>query len=138
MKPISSLLVVEDSDVDFDLICWGFQQNGVEPLIMRGKSAEEALDILTKKDHPQHLTCGFPTMILLDINMPGMGGFGFLKKLGEMGLGKKIPVIMLSASSNPGDMTFSYQLGATGFVRKPASLMEYALKMKDVITLCLE
>ncbi|MGI9213541.1 MAG: response regulator [Methylococcaceae bacterium] len=136
MNTINSVLVVDDSDVDFDLISWGFKQNGFEPLMMRGKTAEEGLEILTKNDDPQGLTCGFPIMILLDIKMPGMGGFGFLKKLDELGFGKKIPVIMLSSSSNPGDMTVSYQLGATGFVRKPASLMEYAAKMKDVMALC--
>lgn len=138
MNTNQSILIVEDSDIDHDLICWGLRQSGWEGALVRGSSAEDALAILTDPDNPHRLQTGVPALILLDIRMPGMGGFGFLQALKEVNPPPQIPVIILSRSSNPADITISYQLGAAGYVCKPASLPEYALKMGDVLKLCFE
>ncbi|MBM3203674.1 response regulator [Candidatus Woesearchaeota archaeon] len=136
MNTIQNILIIEDSDVEFDLICWGLQQIGVECPLILDKTAEEALERLTRLANDPQQASGLPEFILLDIKMPGMGGLGFLKKIGQAEAPlTAIPVIMLSSSSNPADITLSYQLGAAGFLRKPTTLDGYAEKMGEVMKL---
>ena len=133
------ILIVDDSYVEFDLICWGLEQNGITCSIIRAQTAEEGLQILgINPAEPMPPTSDRPILILLDISMPGMGGHGFLKVLNRMPEPLEIPVIIMSSSSNPADITMSYQLGATAYFQKPGNLQEYADKMRDVMRICFE
>lgn len=72
----------------------------------------------------------FPGIILLDIQMPRLDGFGFLDKLRAMNLppDKPLPhILLLSSSLHPGDLSRarSYPL-VNGFIRKPLELEELA------------
>jgi chemotaxis family two-component system response regulator Rcp1 len=63
-----------------------------------------------------------PHMILLDMNMPRLGGLATLSAIkGDLEL-RVIPVIMFSTTASPEDLRKSYQAHANGFVQKPADL----------------
>jgi CheY-like chemotaxis protein len=74
------------------------------------KSGREALKCIS--DYQPHL-------IILDICMEEMDGFEVLKKIKESQSTAAIPVILATASTDPGCSEKGYQLGASGFIRKP-------------------
>lgn len=59
------------------------------------------------------------SLILLDIVMPEMDGFGVLEEMNRMNLIEDIPVIMISAESEASHMERAYELGVTEFIRRP-------------------
>jgi CheY-like chemotaxis protein len=60
-----------------------------------------------------------PRLIFLDLNMPGKGGRETLKEIKENDSLKKFPVVIFSTSSNPDDIDFTYQHGASLYIHKP-------------------
>ena len=60
-----------------------------------------------------------PDVIVLDINMPGGTGFGALTTLKRSTRTEPIPVLVVSASTSPGDEQKALGLGAAKFLRKP-------------------
>jgi CheY-like chemotaxis protein len=82
---------------------------------------EEALDFLysgedTNDGNPH------PDLILLDLNMLGMGGKEFLKQIKADERLRQIPVVILTTSSAELDIMDSYRLQAAGYIHKPATL----------------
>lgn len=65
-----------------------------------------------------------PSLILLDINLPGMSGFEVLEKLKENDLCKDIPVIALSANAMPKDIKKAEEAGFDGYITKPIDIKE--------------
>ncbi|MCL2224506.1 MAG: response regulator [Defluviitaleaceae bacterium] len=62
----------------------------------------------------------FPiSVILLDVNMPGISGFEVLEKLQSSEKTKSIPVIILTASDEKEDMKQAFSLGAVDYIKKP-------------------
>ena len=60
-----------------------------------------------------------PNLILLDINMPGMNGFEFLRLVRKNENLQALPVVMLSVSESPHDVRHSYFMGANAYITKP-------------------
>lgn len=79
-------------------------------------------EIKLVKSGREALKCIFdyqPDLIILDICMEEMDGFEVLKKIKESQSTAAIPVILATASTDPGCSEKGYQLGASGFIRKP-------------------
>lgn len=98
------------------------------PLYVAG-SAEEALAYLQRcrsenAEHPM------PHVILLDLNMPGMGGKAFLRQIKTSGEPCRIPVFILTTSDSETDRQECRELGAAGYIQKPASREN----LKEVVT----
>lgn len=85
----------------------------------------EALFFLEKCSADQ-----FPGLILLDIQMPRLDGFGFLDRLRTLVLSSNKPaphVLLLSSSLHPGDLTRARSYpSVNGFIRKPLDMEEFA------------
>ena len=73
-------------------------------------------------------------MIFLDLNMPKVDGFECLKRLKENPAHRDIPVIIVSTSRRPEDITRCKQLGASMFVSKPASFQDLFAEMMDILS----
>ena len=73
-------------------------------------SAESALDAISSGQVVR--------LILLDMQMPGIGGRGFLKKIKEI-TALNVPVIVLTSSKTPDDIRYCYENGACAFIAKP-------------------
>ncbi len=117
-------LLVEDDPADQKLIKNNLQNLKVANELHAVSSGEEALDFL-------HHRCDYaggtdqPDLILLDLNMPGMGGKEFLKQIkGDEGL-KQIPVVILTTSNSERDILDSYKLQAAGYINKPVTLEQF-------------
>ena len=62
-----------------------------------------------------------PDMIMMDVNMPGLDGFGAARQLMQDPATKGIPVVFVTSKDQKADRVFAQMLGAKGFVTKPYS-----------------
>lgn len=76
---------------------------------------------------------GAPSIVLLDIMLPGDDGISILKKLREPGKQRPVPVIMLTAKGSELDRIKGLDLGADDYMTKPFSVMEVISRVKAVL-----
>ena len=74
-----------------------------------------------------------PDLVLLDIMMPGLTGFEVLETLKKDASLKNIPVIMLTARSQEGDIVRGFEQGAADYIVKPFRLAELVARIKRLI-----
>jgi len=120
LRPVT-ILLVEDDPGDQKLIKTSLLEQRICNDVHVTESGEEALDYLsgTKADDSES---PMPTLILLDLNMPGMGGKEFLRRIKADEKLDTIPVVILTTSDSEQDVLDSYKLHASGYIKKPVSL----------------
>ncbi len=105
----AKILVIEDVPEMAELVAMYLTKDGMA--VQTAGSAEEGLDIIAKD---------IPDLIILDLNLPGMSGFDFLKKF-RNGHTATVPVIVASARDEDEDIIKALGVGADEFVTKPFS-----------------
>jgi CheY-like chemotaxis protein len=114
------LLVVEDSNEDFNILHRLIRKMSVQNPIYRCASGDEALDYLKLEGIYQDVQAApRPSVILLDLNLPGTDGRSILAKLKQDKTLKEIPVVIFTTSSASKDIDFCYQTGANAYLVKP-------------------
>jgi CheY-like chemotaxis protein len=116
-----NLLVVEDSDEDFEALSRIINQMGLESLVVhRCIDGDDALDFLHREgQYCNTKAVEFPDLVILDLNLPGTDGREVLAAIKQSQTLKIIPVVVFSTSSNPKDIEVCYQLGCNSYMRKP-------------------
>lgn len=89
--------------------------------VATAKSGQEALDMVVQKA---------PTLVLLDVTMPGMDGFTVCHRIREFSL---VPIIVVTARASEGDKLRGLELGADDYVTKPFSTKELVARVKAVL-----
>lgn len=127
------ILVVEDDPVDQELIGLAFQRAAVENPIVTVGNGQEALNYLQAQSKFQWRRGGdLPAVIILDLDMPQMDGFEFLRRVKAEPPWASIPVVVLTTSQYDGDLTQSYALGASSCLTKPGDFEELVMIASDV------
>jgi CheY-like chemotaxis protein len=93
--------------------------------LIEAHNGENALDILAKNSQID--------LILLDLNMPKMNGFEFLKQLRTDPNLKYIPTVVLTTSINRSDLKQAYSIGIAGYLVKPLKYEDYVLKIASLL-----
>ncbi len=119
-----NILLVEDDLGDQKLIKNSLAKQQISNEIFIADSGENALKYLASSktgdgDHPM------PDLILLDLNMPGMGGKEFLKRIKADSRLDTIPVVILTTSDSDQDIIETYKLHASGYIKKPVTLQGF-------------
>ncbi len=104
------VLVVDDSDVLRRISVFNLKRAGFE--------VYEAIDGMDGLEKMREVN---PNVVILDVMMPNLDGFGVLKKMNEEGLFEKIKVVMLTAKGGDDDAEHALRLGASKFLTKPFS-----------------
>jgi CheY-like chemotaxis protein len=125
------ILLVEDDLADQKLIKISLKNEKIANDIYTVQTGEEGLDFLYHRGNYSDGTPQ-PDLILLDLNMPGMGGKEFLRRVKEEEKLKQIPVVILTTSEAERDIIDSYKLQASGYVHKPVTLEEFKEAMKKL------
>ncbi len=74
-----------------------------------------------------------PDLIILDLHMPGLDGFGVVKELRSLELFNTLPIIALTASAMQGDKERALALGFTGYIPKPVSLSQLRAEVSRLL-----
>jgi DNA-binding response OmpR family regulator len=106
--PAARVLVVDDDPVIQKLLKVNFEMEGYE--VLSAADGAEGLD---------QATSGSPDVIILDVMMPKMNGLEVLAALKAEDSTKDIPVILLSAKAQAGDVQAGLDRGANAYVTKP-------------------
>ena len=106
------ILVVEDSDGDFETVQDAARRAKVVYPLVRAVSGEQCLGLLRNTaSNPGSV----PMLLLLDLNTPGDDGRDVLREVRTDDGLRNLPVIILSASANPRDLSFCYANGANAY-----------------------
>ncbi len=139
------ILVVEDSDEDFDTVRHAVAAAGVRRLIHRAASGGDCLDLLRGdrrtggKPREGKVTLPLnPVLILMDLNSHGVDGREALTIIKADASLNKIPLVVLTTSANPKDVVFCYQAGANAYHIKPVRHDQYLLLVRSLLHYWLE
>jgi len=130
------ILIVEDSDEDFEVTVWALRKAGVERPVLRATRAREGYELIQGQADardPASPRLPAPCLVLLDLNLPGADGRELLTLMRSGENPSAIPVVVLSTSDNPRDIEACYRLGASGYVCKPMKLDLFAQRIRDLV-----
>lgn len=123
LKQVTILLVEDDLGAQ-KLVKKSLSSQRIANYCCTVESAEKALDYLSRSKAGDS-DCPMPNLILLDLNMPGMGGKAFLSRIKADDELDTIPVVVLTTSDSEQDVIDSYKLHAAGYIRKPVTLQGF-------------
>lgn len=122
-RPSQSLLIVEDCPEDYETTVRAFRQVHLQHPIFHCIDGDDALDFLYQRGrYNEPALAPRPSIILLDLNLPGTDGYEVLEKIKSDRHLKKIPVVVLTTSSDVRDIEACYAAGANSYVAKPVNL----------------
>lgn len=126
------ILVVEDDPFDYELIERSIrsQETGVRYELFWVKDGDEALKFLFREG--EHADAPRPNLILLDLRLPKRSGMEVLGEVKRDERLRKIPVVVLTVSTDEEEMVRAYDSGAAGFLTKPASPEDFGRLLTTV------
>ena len=126
MRNSKPILLVEDDSVDAMMTQRALNDLKVTNKMVHKVDGEDALDYLRDE------TARKPCVILLDLNMPRMNGFEFLKVAKTEPVIKRIPVVILTTSDADQNVVESYDLGVAGYIVKPVDYKQFVEVMRTI------
>ena len=113
-----TILLVEDDEVDIMNVKRAFKKNNISNPLVIAHNGIEALEVLrsTAVDAPK------PKIVLLDLNMPKMGGIEFLKEIRVDPDLSSLSVFVITTSNEDGDKIDAFNLNVAGYILKPLSM----------------
>jgi CheY-like chemotaxis protein len=128
------LLLIEDSDEDVAATMRGLRREGLQFVFHRCTTGDQALDFLYRRGrYADSVTSPRPSLILLDLNLPGTDGRALLAVIKDDEDLKSIPVVVLTTSSNPKDIAACYRHGANSYQVKPVDYGRFKQALQTMI-----
>jgi len=122
----STILLVEDNADDEALTLRALKKNNLINEVVVARDGAEALDYLfAEGQYEGRGASKLPAMVLLDIQLPKIDGFGVLKRLRSEERTRYLPVVILTSSAEQEDILAGYGLGANSYIRKPVDFDEF-------------
>jgi CheY-like chemotaxis protein len=103
-----------------------FQQAGLPHDLRVVRDGDEALAYLHREGaYKETETAPRPDVILLDLNLPRMGGHELLREVKQDSRFKQVPIIVLTTSERPDDVRLAYDAGANAYLLKPVEFNRF-------------
>jgi chemotaxis family two-component system response regulator Rcp1 len=128
--PTIEVLLVEDSPGDVRLMHEAFRMANKRVRLNVVPDGVEAVGFLKRKG--AYFNCPRPNLILMDLNLPKMGGLEVLKHIKEDTNLATIPTIILTISDAEVDIARGYRLQANCYLRKPVELEAFENLVKSI------
>ena len=132
MKKNVTILLTEDDPGHARLIEKNLRRANIKNEIVFAPNGQEAIDYLFSegeyagKEPPSHL------LVLLDLNMPVLDGYQVLERMKRDERTKSIPVIILTTTDDPREVTRCYELGCNVYITKPVDYEQFADAMRKL------
>lgn len=123
--PLSKVLVVDDNAQNLELLV-EYLRTIENVQTLTAKDGLECLDVVGREQ---------PDLILLDIMMPRMSGFEACRKLKSDPQTRDIPIIMVTALNELGDIERGVESGTDDFLSKPVNRLELVTRVKSLLRL---
>ena len=132
-QPKNLIFIVDDDPDDRQIILDAFLEhtNMLDYVFL--EDGKELLDTLKSS-----VAADYPSLIILDLNMPGMLGLQVLKEIRSNSRYSHIPIIVMTTSELNTDRKHSYELGANCFLTKPKLYTELIKLTQSIATIWLE
>ncbi|HEY9828133.1 MAG TPA: response regulator [Stenomitos sp.] len=128
------VLVIEDSDEDYEALERFFRKEATQIRLMRQPTGNSALiylqECLQTEDRSR---VSLPSLILLDLNLPGIDGRAVLRSIKQNPQLVQIPIVVLTTSNNPRDVLECYQLGANSYLVKELDVALFNASIKTLV-----
>jgi two-component system response regulator len=126
------VILLVDDDANFAELTKAFllKEEGVANEVVLARDGVEAVEHLFQSGRaaPEEM----PGLVLLDLNMPRMDGFGVLRKMRAAKRTRFIPVVITTSSVDPEDVRIAYTLGANGYLDKLSDGMSWLELVRTV------
>lgn len=120
------ILLVEDNCDDEELTLMAFEQCDINLEIKVVRDGAEALDYLFRTNiYAQRQLNDNPALILLDLNLPKIGGLEVLRRLRSHQETRLLPVVILTTSKDEQDLIKGYNFGCNSYVCKPVDYQQF-------------
>lgn len=124
------ILLAEDNEDDIVITERALKKGKIQNKLYVVRDGEEAIQFLRKegkyKDAPT------PALILLDLKMPKLDGFGVLKEIKSDDDQKSTPVIVLTSSARDKDIERAYKLGCNNYIVKPINFENFIKTVVEI------
>jgi len=125
------ILLVEDDRVDIMTVQRALKKIDISNPLYVARTGVEALGMLRGDGFPRIEPT--PSLILLDLNLPKMGGIEFLKELRADQLLSSLQVIVLTSSNEPSDRAAAFEYEVDDYIVKPHSFHEFSNAMSIIL-----
>jgi CheY-like chemotaxis protein len=120
---MKKVLVADDKDTGRELVRTVLEKSGYE--VFEANNGSQAVAEASRLH---------PDLIILDIHMPGLDGFGVIEKLRSEASFSHTPIIALTASAMMGDRERAMAAGFTGYITKPIRLDALRAEVERLLT----
>jgi CheY-like chemotaxis protein len=139
MKDKNFLIVIADDDLDDQyIIQQAINETGLPHQVVLLKNGLELMDLLMKRGNYTESRTEKPDLIIMDLNMPLLDGYGVLRQMKASEELKDIPVYVLSTSRFEYDKHKSLDYGANDFFSKPYHFDDLKVIIRDICSKTLE
>jgi two-component system response regulator len=121
---------VEDNDDDVELTRIGFKQARFAVDLHHVPNGEQCLAFLRKEG--RHAGAPTPDIVLLDLNMPGIGGIEVLQEINKDDRLNHLVVVVLTSSNADEDVLRSYKLRCSSYLVKPVNFEAFAKMIRSL------
>ena len=116
------ILLVDDNKTNLQVLFEALAPEGYELLV--AQSGEQALEATEEI---------VPDLVLLDIKMPGIGGFETFRRLRANERTAKLPIVFLSALADIAKIDEARRIGAEGYLTKPFKFDDFISKVRELL-----
>jgi len=117
-RPVD-ILYAEDSATDAEVTLRALRKVNLGNNLLWVKDGQEALDVLLARGAYEKQRPARPRLALLDLKMPKVDGLDVLRTIRATESLRRLPVVMLTSSSEEADLIKSYALGVNSYIVKP-------------------
>jgi two-component system, response regulator len=127
------ILLVEDSKSDEELTLRALKKSNIVNKVIVMRDGAAALDYLFAKGlHAGRNTKELPQVVLLDLNLPKLGGLEVLRAIRGDERTKLLPVVILTSSKEDKDLIGGYESGANSYIVKPVNFTQFAEAVRQL------
>jgi DNA-binding response OmpR family regulator len=118
------VLIIEDDPDIAEVLRYGFANSDFETRV--ALNGEEGLSASLDKHNP-------PSIILLDLLLPGMSGLELCRRLRKEALTQTVPIVIISAKASDKDIAIGEELGVDDYIVKPFSIREVVGRISSLL-----